>query len=90
MDAALNKLGKPRNIQMRVQHYMVAPLIAMRTDLALTAPSGLVQGYDAIKLELPFELPPMESHMYWHSSADRDQANVWLRDKLLQFMDRPQ
>ena len=86
VDAALNKLGKPRKIQMRVQHYMVAPLVAMRTDLALTAPIGLVQGYDAIQLELPFELPAMEWHLYWHHSADRDQANAWLRDKLLQFM----
>lgn len=86
VDAALNKLGKPRKIQMRVQHYMVAPLIAMRTDLALTAPLGLVQGYDAIQLELPFELPALEWHLYWHSSADRDPANAWLRGKLLQFM----
>ncbi len=86
VDAALNKLGKPRKIQMRVQHYMMAPLIAMRTDLALTAPLRLVQGYDAIQLELPFKLSAMESHLYWHRSADRDQANIWLRDKLLQFM----
>lgn len=86
VDAALGKLGKTRNIQMRVQHYMVAPLIAMRTDLALTAPLGLVQGYDAIQLELPFQLSPLEWHLYWHRSADRDQANAWLREKLLQFM----
>lgn len=85
VDAVLNKLGKPRKIRMRVQHYMVAPLIAMRTDLALTAPLGLVQGYDAIQLELPFELPALESHLYWHRSADRDQANAWLRDQLLQL-----
>ncbi|MFI4941138.1 MAG: LysR substrate-binding domain-containing protein [Burkholderiales bacterium] len=86
VDAALNKLGKPRKIQMRVQHYMVAPLIAMRTDLALTAPLGLVQSYDAIQLELPFELPVQESHLYWHRSADLDQANTWLRNKMLEFM----
>ncbi|MFT5644329.1 MAG: DNA-binding transcriptional LysR family regulator [Janthinobacterium sp.] len=86
VDAALNLLGKRRNIQMRVQHYMVAPLIALRTDLALTAPLGLMRGIDAIQLELPFALPAMEWHLYWHRSADRDQANRWLRDKLLQFM----
>jgi DNA-binding transcriptional LysR family regulator len=86
VDAALSKLGVPRKIQMRVQHYMVAPLIAMRTDLALTAPSRLVQGYDAVQLELPFALPTMDLHLYWHRSADRDHANAWLRDQLLQFM----
>lgn len=82
VDAALSKLGKSRKIQMRVQHYLMAPLIAMRTDLALTVPSGLAQGYDARQLELPFALPALETHLYWHRSADQDQANVWLRGQL--------
>lgn len=86
VDTALNTLGTPRKIQMRVQHYMVAPLVAMHTDMALTAPLRLLQGYDAIHLELPFELQTMDLHLYWHRSADRDQANAWLRDKLLDFM----
>ncbi len=86
VDAALNKLGKVRKIQMRVQRYMVAPLVAMRTDLALTAPSGLIRGYDAVELPLPFELPVMDWHLYWHRSADGDPANSWLRDKLLQLI----
>ncbi|MFP3608057.1 LysR family transcriptional regulator, partial [Paraburkholderia sp. SIMBA_053] len=47
VDAELHKLGKRRQLQMRVQHYMVAPLIALRTDLALTAPVQLLQRYDA-------------------------------------------
>jgi len=83
VDSALNKLGQHLNIQMRVQHYMVAPLIALRTDFALTAPRRLVSKYDAALLELPFELPPIESHIYWHRSADQDMANKWLRDKIL-------
>jgi DNA-binding transcriptional LysR family regulator len=86
VDAALNLLGRQRDIRMRVQHYMVAPLIALRTDLALTAPLGLVQGVDAILLELPFALPTLQWHLYWHRSADQDQANAWLRGQLLQFM----
>lgn len=86
VDAALNTLGKTRKIQMRVQRYMVAPLVAMRTDLALTAPSGLIRGYDAVQMRLPFELPAMDWHLYWHRSADRDPANSWLREKLLQLI----
>jgi len=86
VDAALDKRGKTRNIQMRVQHYMVAPLVAMRTDLALTVPLGLARNYDALQMELPFELPPLEWHLYWHRSADQDQANTWLRDKMQQCM----
>lgn len=86
VDAMLHKMGKQRKIQMRVQHYMVAPLITMRTDLALTAPLGLIQGYNTIQLELPFELDEMEWHLYWHRSVDQDPANTWLRNNLQQFI----
>jgi DNA-binding transcriptional LysR family regulator len=61
---------------------MVAPLVAMRTDLALTVPLRLAQQYDAKILELPFELEQLELHLYWHKSADQDQANQWLRENL--------
>ena len=81
-DLALNAMGMTRNIQLRVQHYMVAPLVAMRTDLALTVPLRLAQQYDAKILELPFELEQLELHLYWHKSADQDQANQWLRENL--------
>ncbi|RQR53669.1 LysR family transcriptional regulator [Burkholderia sp. Bp9126] len=86
VDAELARLGQRRNIQMRVQHYMVAPLIAMRGDLALTAPLRLVRSYPARVLELPFELPDLEYCCYWHRSADRDHANQWLRERLMQLM----
>lgn len=86
VDAALSKLGCRRKIQMRVQHYMVAPLIAMRSDLTLTAPIQLLQRYDARILELPFELPYPEWYCYWHRSVDQDQGNRWLRDELTRLM----
>ncbi|WP_288107850.1 LysR family transcriptional regulator [Limnobacter sp.] len=89
VDTELLKLGHKRNIQMRVQHYLVAPLIAMRSDLALTGPEHLLQDYDARLIELPFELPLMEWHLYWHRSSDQDQANRWLRSRIaaaLQFI----
>ncbi|AJY16857.1 LysR family transcriptional regulator [Burkholderia multivorans] len=86
VDAELTRLGLRRNIQMRVQHYMVAPLIAMRGDLALTAPLRLLQRYPARILELPFEMPGLEYFCYWHRSADQDQANRWLRERLAELM----
>jgi len=86
VDAELHKLGRRRTMQMRVQHYMVAPLIALRTDLALTAPVHLLQRYDARILELPFPLPHLEWHCYWHRSVDQDQANRWVRGELIRLM----
>ncbi|RQS61522.1 LysR family transcriptional regulator [Burkholderia sp. Bp8963] len=86
VDTELARLGHRRNIQMRVQHYMVAPLIAMRGDLALTAPLRLLRRYPARILELPFEVPDLEYCCFWHRSAERDQANQWLREQLMQLM----
>jgi DNA-binding transcriptional LysR family regulator len=82
VDAELNKLGLRRSIQIRVQHYLVAPLIAMRTDLALTAPLKLLKRYDARILALPFDLPDIESHSYWHRSVTGDPAHRWLREQV--------
>lgn len=83
VDAELKKLGKERRIHMRVQHYMVAPLVTLRTDLALTAPIQLLQRYEARILELPFQLPQLEWHLYWHRSSEQDQASIWLRGKII-------
>ncbi|GJH04788.1 LysR family transcriptional regulator [Paraburkholderia terrae] len=86
VDAELHKLGKRRQLQMRVQHYMVAPLIALRTDLALTAPVQLLQRYDARILTLPFPLAKLEWHLYWHRSGEQDQANRWVRGEVIRLM----
>ncbi|MGU7783121.1 LysR substrate-binding domain-containing protein [Burkholderia sp. PU8-34] len=86
VDTELARIGYRRNIQMRVQHYMVAPLIAMRGDLALTAPLRLLRRYPARILELPFDVPDLEYCCFWHRSADRDQANQWLREQLMKLM----
>lgn len=86
VDATLARIGRKRTIQMRVQHYLVAPLIAQRTDLALTAPISLLRRHEGRILELPFEVAPLEWHCYWHRSLDQDQANQWLRDKFIATM----
>lgn len=86
VDAELKKLGKERQIQMRVQHYMVAPLVALRTNLALTAPIQLLQRHEARILELPFQLPKLEWHLYWHRSSEQDQASIWLRGKIIDVL----
>jgi DNA-binding transcriptional LysR family regulator len=72
---------------MRVQHYMVAPLIAMRTDLALTGPLRLLHRTQGRIIGLPFEVPPLEWHCYWHRSAEQDQANRWLRQELVRLVE---
>ena len=83
VDVALNKLGYQRRIVSRLEHYLVAPSIVQRTDLAMTAPRRWAGQFDLVELELPFEVPAQGWHLMWHRSADGDQANRWLREKIL-------
>ncbi|MBL4803107.1 MAG: LysR family transcriptional regulator [Emcibacter sp.] len=85
VEVALNRLGKRRNIHLRLQHYMVAPLVALRSDLALTVPLRLVKQYDARIMALPFELTDLDLHLYWHKSREGDQANRWMREKIMEI-----
>ncbi len=88
-DLALGKMGKRRQIGLRTQHYLAVPELVSRTDLALTVPRVFAE-FLASRLavnyyELPFEVPHLESYLYWHESTDKDQANKWMRDMLLEM-----
>ena len=79
VDMTLNKMGKKRDIRLRLQHYMIAPGIVQTSNLAWTAPRALGRSLDLKVLELPFQLDPVEWYLNWHKSADGDQANQWMR-----------
>ncbi|PCI52698.1 MAG: LysR family transcriptional regulator [Alphaproteobacteria bacterium] len=83
IDMALNKIGKKRLIQVRLQHAMIAPFIVRTTNLALTSSRTLAESFDLKAVELPFVTPNIGLYLYWHKSADKDQANRWLRETFL-------
>ena len=83
VDLQLNRLGHERRIQLRLQHYLVVPAVVRSTNLALTVPSHWAKRAGMKVLDLPFELPELESHLLWHRSADGDQANRWLRERIV-------
>jgi DNA-binding transcriptional LysR family regulator len=84
VDIALNRLGRQRKIQLRVTRYQEVATIVQNSDLAMTVPLGLAKQFDLKIMELPFPLPNIESNLYWHKSADLDQANQWLRQLILE------
>lgn len=89
VDIALNKLGRRRTVKLRVQHYQVAPLVVMRTDLALTVPASLANQHPARLFELPFQIPQMDWHLLWHKNQQDDPANKWLRSQLTELFESP-
>ena len=83
VDMELNRMGYQRNIRLRLQHYMVAPDVVRRSNLALTVPSHCARLAGLRALELPFVMPAQDSHLLWHRSADGDRANRWLRERIV-------
>lgn len=84
VDLALGKMGEKRNIVLRTQHYLAAPNLLKNTNFALTVPRAfadlVAKSSETIYLKLPFEVPPLETFLYWHESTDSDQSNKWMRD----------
>jgi DNA-binding transcriptional LysR family regulator len=87
VDLALGKMGKRRKISLRTQHYLATPELVARTDLALTVPrvfADFVVARLPVKyVQMPFEVPNLETYLYWHESTDQDQANRWMREIIL-------
>jgi len=93
VDAELARLGLTRRIRLRGQYYFAACRVVSETDLILTMPE-----YDAQLcsrpfgnriLPLPFEMAPIDVHLYWHASTDKDPANQWMREELVRAFEAP-
>ncbi|MDG2060979.1 MAG: LysR family transcriptional regulator [SAR86 cluster bacterium] len=83
VDLALAKIGTTRRIVLRAQHFLVAPYILDQSNLVMTTSKGFAQSLNLKTLELPFKVPKLELHLYWHSSRDADPANRWMRNSIL-------
>jgi DNA-binding transcriptional LysR family regulator len=85
-DVELSRHGLQRRIRLRCQHYYTACRVAHQTDLLLTMPArhASVTNRDFGNLIRPFPLalPPLDAYLYWHTTADADPANRWLREQL--------
>ena len=92
VDLALGKMGKRRQISLRTQHYLAVSELVSRTDLSLTVPQifadFLASQLPVRYLQLPFSVPNLETHLYWHESTDQDQANRWLREVILELHEK--
>ncbi|TNC83098.1 MAG: LysR family transcriptional regulator [Oleiphilus sp.] len=80
IDMTLNRMGQQRKIKLRVQHSRAAPPIVRQTDLLLTIPETLARDTDLQILELPFDLPKLDWHLYWASNYENDNAHRWMRE----------
>ena len=56
------------------------------TDLILSMPQRYARVLNAHFrnqiLPFPLQVPAFDSYLYWHTSAEADPANAWLRQQL--------
>jgi DNA-binding transcriptional LysR family regulator len=87
VDMALAHQGVSRNIALRCEHYFAAISVICQSDLIMTMPNTyamlLQQTMPIVVSPLPFEVPELAVHMYWHQQAQDDPVNQWIRNKLL-------
>ncbi|MDY6976581.1 MAG: LysR family transcriptional regulator [Pseudomonadota bacterium] len=92
VDLALAQHNLHRNIALQCEHYFAAVNVVSQCDLLLTMPARFSKQFsnkfDIETLPLPFEVPPLPVHMYWHKNADEDLVNIWMREKLLEVTNK--
>ena len=83
VDAALNKLGKKRQIRVFTRHYQAAMTMAEQNDLIVTLPTRAAQlkanNPRVVIREPPMDIPPLELKMAWSPLLQHNPANRWLR-----------
>ena len=89
MDALLEKRGVKRSVRLVVPHFVAVGHILQRTDLIATVPERFAvrceQPFDLVVSPLPVKLPEIAINLFWHTKYNRDPANVWLRQLIVEL-----
>jgi DNA-binding transcriptional LysR family regulator len=89
VDLALGKMGIQRKVALRSQHYLMAIQVLQHTDMVMTVPERFARHNELHHAHLPVaDVPPVETHLYWHESTDQDPANRWMREQLIELCER--
>ena len=83
VDEALAKRGLTRRVVVRVQHFLVAAMIARDTDAVVTLPRAfahrIVRDLSLAMVPVPVEVPPFVFHFAHALEREGDVALSWLR-----------
>lgn len=86
-DMELSRLGLRRRVKLRCQHFWTACKVVSSSDLLFTMPERYARTANEPLgnqlITFPIEVSAHDIFLYWHASAEHDQANRWLRDNVL-------
>jgi DNA-binding transcriptional LysR family regulator len=87
IDVELKGRGAKRTIGLRCQDYFTACRVVSQTNLLLTMPERFARVAN-VQLDnrvhpFPMKIPRFGVYLYWHSTADADPENRWLREQII-------
>ena len=81
--------GISRDIHLHVPHFVAVGHILQSSDLIATVPERFAQKCSGpFQLEtspLPFNLPEIAINLFWHAKYNREPANMWLRQRIIEL-----
>lgn len=89
VDKILKKHGLNRNIAISVPNFLLLKHLVSTTDIVALLPSMLVQKDTNLEiLPVPFDIGGFNIAMIWDSSMHKDNAHIWLREKICQIVQK--
>ena len=91
IDEVLASLGRKRRVRLAVPHFLLVPEIVARSDMISALPERLARGHAKTLriLEPPLEIEGFTVGEIWHERNQREPAQQWLRDVLLDLAQKP-
>jgi len=87
VDEWMTRKGIERDIHLHVPHFVAVGHILQTSDLIATVPERFAQKCAGpFQLEtspLPFKLPDIAINLFWHAKYNREPANLWLRQQIV-------
>jgi DNA-binding transcriptional LysR family regulator len=84
VDQILARRRRRRIVGLRVAEYHTAIEVVAATALIATVPRRAILSARGVRsLPLPFTLPAARVRQFWHSRADQDPGNRWLRGRFM-------
>lgn len=86
IDLALAKIGRKRNVVLRMPHFTAAPYAIEQSDLLLTLPGCLArkmaEHLEVVVMDAPVDTPIYQYYMVWHARQHNNLAHRWLRTEV--------
>lgn len=89
IDGLLERAGIQRHLKLMLPHFIAVGHVLQTTDLIATLPERFAERcrvpFGLVTSPHPVKLPDIAINLFWHAKFNRDPANIWLRQRLVEL-----